>query len=321
MDTTIVTGGAGFVGSHLCDALLARGERVVCLDNLFTGNENNIEHLKSSKNFEFIKCDINHLPSPSDHPALHRLKLRMIFNLACPASPVHYQKHPVQTIRTNVVGTTNMLDFALAREAPLLQASTSEVYGDPEKHPQPETYVGHVDPIGPRGCYDEGKRCAETLCRDFTRQYGLITKIVRIFNTYGPRMAMNDERVVSNFVIQAIKNEPLVMHGDGSQTRSFQYVQDLIRGMLALADHPTFHGPVNIGTQFEMTMLELAKLIIELAGSKSTIEFVPMPDWREGDPRQRRPDTTLAKKELDWEPQVSVEDGLTKTIEYFRSVL
>src|SRR3989344_2018125 len=333
----VVTGGAGFVGSHLCDALIVRGERVVCLDNLFTGSKKNIEHLLPHRDFQFIQCDINHLPSPSDHPSLHRWKLHMIYHLACPASPVHYQIHPVQTVRTNVVGTINMLDFALAREVPLLLASTSEVYGDPEVHPQPETYVGHVDPLGPRACYDEGKRCAETLCREFSRQYGLPTKIARIFNTYGPRMALDDGRVVSNFITQALLNAPITVYGNGSHTRSFQYVDDLIQGLLSLARKENFEGPVNIGTPYEMTIKQLAELIVKLTKSKSEIVFKPEPEVVSGlsgpmgkvtykplpkyDPKQRRPDISLAKKELGWEPKVSVEEGLNKTIEYFRSGL
>ncbi|HLC76323.1 MAG TPA: UDP-glucuronic acid decarboxylase family protein [Candidatus Peribacterales bacterium] len=314
----VVTGGAGFVGSHLCDALVTRGEKVLCLDNLFTGSKKNIEHLLRSDQFHFIECNINHLPDATKQSSLHQWKIHAVYNLACPASPVHYQHDPVETVRTNVVGTINMLDFAREKNAVFLQASTSEVYGDPEVHPQPETYVGHVNPLGPRACYDEGKRCAETLCSDYHREYGLTTKIARIFNTYGPRMALNDGRVVSNFIIQALKNDPITIYGSGSHTRSFQYVDDLIRGLLALADHPSFHGPVNIGTQFEMTVKELAELIISLTGSKSTIVYKPSP---EDDPKQRRPDTALAKEKLDWVPKVSVEEGLRKAVEYFRSVI
>jgi len=314
----VVTGGAGFVGSHLCDALIARGERVVCLDNLFTGSKKNIDHLLSRPSFQFIECDINALPNAKQHPSLHRGDIHVVYNLACPASPVHYQHDPVATVRTNVVGTNNMLELAHAKKAIFLQASTSEVYGDPEVHPQPESYVGHVNQLGPRACYDEGKRCAETLCSDYHREYGLTAKIARIFNTYGPRMAVNDGRVVSNFIIQALHNEPITIYGDGSHTRSFQYVEDLIRGLLALEDHPSFHGPVNIGTQFEMTVKELAELIIKLTGSKSQIAYKPSP---EDDPKQRKPDIALAKKELGWSPEVSVEEGLRKTIEYFRKII
>lgn len=316
--TVIVTGGAGFVGSHLCEALLARGENVICLDNLFTGSIKNIEHLLSSDHFQFIECNINRLPDATQNPSLHHADVRVVYNLACPASPVHYQHDPVETVRTNVVGTNNMLEFACERKAIFLQASTSEVYGDPEVHPQPETYVGHVNPLGPRACYDEGKRCAETLCSDYHREYGLMTKIARIFNTYGPRMAVNDGRVISNFIIQALKNESITIYGDGSHTRSFQYVADLIRGLLALADHASFRGPVNIGTQFEMTVKQLAELIIRLTGSKSEIVYKPSP---EDDPKQRRPDTRLASEKLNWSPQISVEEGLTTTIEYFHRVL
>jgi len=314
----VVTGGAGFVGSHLCEALLARGEKVVCLDNLFTGSEANIKHLRSQSNFEFIQCDINRLPDSKEYPSLHRWKIHMVYNFACPASPVHYQHDPVETVRTNVVGTNNMLEFSRERKAVFLQASTSEVYGDPEVHPQPESYVGHVNQLGPRACYDEGKRCAETLCSDYRREYGLTAKIARIFNTYGPRMAVNDGRVVSNFIIQALKGDPITIYGDGSHTRSFQYVSDLVRGLLLLADHASFHGPVNIGTEFEMTVKELAELIIKLTGSKSQIAYKSLPD---DDPKQRKPDIRLAKKELGWSPEVSVEEGLRKTIEYFRQSL
>ena len=312
----VVTGGAGFIGSHLCEALLARGERVICIDNLFTGSEKNIQPLESARNgFEFLKEDIVYF-EPLTHPSLTSASVHIVYNLACPASPVHYQHDPVKTIQTNVVGTWKMLEFARAKKAVFLQASTSEVYGDPEVHPQPETYVGHVNPLGPRACYDEGKRCAETLCSDYQREYGLTTKIARIFNTYGPRMAENDGRVVSNFIVQALRGDPITIFGDGSQTRSFQYVTDLVRGMLLLADHPTFHGPVNIGTQIEMTMKELANIIIRLTGSQSRVVFKPLP---EDDPKQRRPDTTVARRELGWEQSVNVEDGLKETIAYFRN--
>ncbi len=310
--TVLVTGGAGFIGSHLCDALLNRGDKVICMDNLFTGSKNNIEHLLDCDDFTFIEIDIVNPDSGSRIPD----SVHTIFNLACPASPVHYQHDPVETVRTNVVGTWNMLELAKAKKAVFLQASTSEVYGDPEVHPQPETYVGHVNPLGPRACYDEGKRCAETLCSDYHREYGLTTKIARIFNTYGPRMAENDGRVVSNFILQALRNEPITIYGDGSHTRSFQYVSDLVRGLLALADHDSFHGPVNIGTQFEMSVKDLAEIIVKLTGSKSEIVFQnALP---EDDPKKRRPDTSLAKEKLGWEAEMSVEEGLKKTIEYFR---
>lgn len=309
--TSLVTGGAGFIGSHLCDALLARGERVICIDNFFTGTEENVEHLKNNKIFTLIEHDIV-------NPFVVDEDIDIVYNLACPASPVHYQHDPVKTVQTNVVGTLNMLELAKAKKAIFLQASTSEVYGDPEVHPQPETYVGHVNTLGPRACYDEGKRCAETLCSDYTRQYGLTTKIARIFNTYGPRMAENDGRVVSNFILQALRNEPITIYGDGSHTRSFQYVDDLVRGLLLLADHHDFHGPVNIGTQYEMTVKELAELISTLTSSKSEIIYQPSP---EDDPKQRRPDTTIAKKQLEWKEEVSVKDGLMKTIAYFQSAV
>lgn len=313
--TVLVTGGAGFIGSHLCDALINRGDRVICMDNLFTGSKKNIEHLSGNKNFTFIEADVVHQDSKTKVTD----DIHIIFNLACPASPIHYQHDPVETVRTNVVGTWNMLELAKAKRAVFLQASTSEVYGDPEIHPQPETYVGHVNLLGPRACYDEGKRCAETLCSDYHREYGLTTKIARIFNTYGPRMAENDGRVVSNFILQALRNEPITIYGDGSHTRSFQYVSDLIRGLLALADHNSFHGPVNIGTQFELSVKDLAELIVRLTESKSEIVFQnALP---EDDPKKRRPDTSLAKEKLGWEAEVSVGDGLGETIEYFRGCI
>jgi UDP-glucuronate decarboxylase len=312
MKTSLVTGGAGFIGSHLCDALLAREERVICVDNFFTGSKENVAHLEDNENFILIEHDIiRALPLSTIH-----YPLSTIYNLACPASPVHYQHDPVKTVQTNVVGTTNMLELAKEKGAIFLQASTSEVYGDPEVHPQPESYVGHVNQLGPRACYDEGKRCAETLCSDYAREYGLTTKIARIFNTYGPRMAENDGRVVSNFILQALHNEPITIFGDGSQTRSFQYVTDLIDGLLKLADHPSFHGPVNIGTQYEMSMKELAELVLRLTDSNSEITFKSLP---QDDPKQRRPDTTLAKRELGWEERVSVEEGLQETIAYFKN--
>jgi UDP-glucuronate decarboxylase len=308
MKIALVTGGAGFIGSHLCDALLARGENVICLDNFFTGTKENVAHLSGNKNFTLIEHDIV-------DPLTLDEDIDVLYNLACPASPVHYQHDPVKTVQTNVVGTTNMLELARAHRALFLQASTSEVYGDPEVHPQPESYVGHVNPLGPRACYDEGKRCAETLCSDYMREYGLTTKIARIFNTYGPRMAKNDGRVVSNFILQALRGEPITIYGDGSHTRSFQYVDDLVHGLLLLADHKKFHGPVNIGTQYEMTVKELAGLILRLTGSVSDIVYQPSP---EDDPKQRRPDASLAKKSLGWEPEVSVEEGLKMTIAYFQ---
>jgi len=307
-NTALVTGGAGFIGSHLCDALLERGDTVICIDNFFTGTKENVAHLEGNPNFTLIERDIVGSFTLNED-------IDIIYNLACPASPKHYQHDPVKTVQTNVVGTTNMLEIAKEKGSVFLQASTSEVYGDPEVHPQPETYVGHVNPLGPRACYDEGKRCAETLCSDYHREYGLTTKIVRIFNTYGPRMAEDDGRVVSNFIMQALKGEPITIYGDGSHSRSFQFVDDLIRGLLLLADHKDFHGPVNIGTQFEMSMKELAETIKKLTGSSSEITFQDLP---EDDPKQRKPDTTVAKAQLGWKEEVSVEDGLKKTIEYFR---
>ncbi|MEK7136818.1 MAG: UDP-glucuronic acid decarboxylase family protein [Patescibacteria group bacterium] len=315
---SLVTGGAGFIGSHLCDALLARGEKVICVDNLFTGRKENIQHLLTSHDgFQFLQEDIVYWKW-SVHQSMSSWDIGIVYNLACPASPVHYQHDPVKTVQTNVVGTWNMLELAKSKGAIFLQASTSEVYGDPEVHPQPESYVGHVNPLGPRACYDEGKRCAETLCSDYHREFGQKVKIARIFNTYGPRMAENDGRVVSNFILQALKRESITIFGDGSQTRSFQYVTDLVRGLLLLADHPTFAGPVNIGTQYEMKVLDLAQMIIRLTGSRSTLTFEPLP---QDDPKQRRPDTALAERELGWKPLVSVEEGLRQTIEDFRGRL
>lgn len=309
MKNILVTGGAGFIGSHLCEKLLAEGNHVICLDNFFTGSRKNVEHLMENKDFELIRHDII-------EPIL--LEADEIYNLACPASPVHYQFNAIKTIKTNVLGVTNMLDLAEKTKARILQASTSEVYGDPVVHPQREDYWGNVNPIGVRSCYDEGKRVAETLMFDFHRQYNVDIRVIRIFNTYGPRMAENDGRVVSNFIIQALKNEDITIYGDGSQTRSFCYVDDLVRGMIALMNHKDFIGPVNVGNDGEYTILELAKMIIELSGSSSKIVFKPLPS---DDPCKRRPDLTLAKEKLGYEPTVHVKDGLLKTIEYFRTVL
>jgi UDP-glucuronate decarboxylase len=310
MKQVLVTGGAGFLGSHLCDRLVERGVDVVCLDNFFTGDKSNIRHLLSKNNFELIRHDIT-LPI--------YLEVDQIFNLACPASPIRYQHDPVQTTKTNVHGAINMLGLAKRVKARILQASTSEVYGDPEVHPQIESYWGHVNPIGPRSCYDEGKRCAETLFFDYWRQCALEIKVVRIFNTYGPRMHPNDGRVISNFVNQALKGEPITLYGDGSQTRSFCYVDDLIDGMLAMMDSPTeFVGPVNLGNPGEFSMLELAEKILRLTGSKSKLAFLPLP---EDDPRQRQPDISLAKQALSWEPRIGLDDGLRETIAYFRKLM
>ena len=309
MDRVLVTGGAGFLGSHLCDRLVARGEDVLCVDNFFTGSKQNIRHLLDNPYFELMRHDVT-------FPLY--VEVDRIYNLACPASPVHYQYDPIQTTKTSVHGAINMLGLAKRVKARILQASTSEVYGDPEVHPQTEDYWGRVNPIGPRSCYDEGKRCAETLFFDYHRQLGLEIKVLRIFNTYGPRMDPQDGRVVSNFIVQALKGEPISIYGDGLQTRSFCYVDDLIDGMLLLMDSPAaFTGPVNIGNAGEFTMLELAETVLRLTGSSSRIDFLPLP---QDDPRQRQPDISLAKSVLNWEPKVSLEDGLSETIRYFKSL-
>jgi UDP-glucuronate decarboxylase len=306
----LVTGGAGFLGSHLCDRLIERGDEVLCVDNFFTGARSNITHLLKHPNFELMRHDVT-MPL--------YVEVDQIFNLACPASPIHYQHDPVQTTKTSVHGAINMLGLAKRLKARILQASTSEVYGDPTVHPQREDYWGNVNPIGIRSCYDEGKRCAETLFFDYWRQHQLEIKVIRIFNTYGPRMSVNDGRVVSNFIIQALNNEPITLYGDGEQTRSFCFVDDLINGMLRMMDSPAdFIGPVNVGTPVEFSMIELATKIIELTGSRSDMVFKPLPS---DDPRQRQPDITLAKEHLGWEPKIALEAGLVKTIEYFRHKL
>jgi UDP-glucuronate decarboxylase len=306
----LVTGGAGFLGSHLCDRLVNDGNEVICLDNFFTGTRANIRHLLDNPRFDLVRHDIS-VPV--------QLEIDAIYNLACPASPIHYQRDPVQTTKTSVQGAINVLELARRLNAPVLQASTSEVYGDPEVHPQREDYWGRVNPVGPRSCYDEGKRCAETLFFDFHRQYGLPIKVMRIFNTYGPRMQPDDGRVVSNFIVQALLNRPITMFGNGAQTRSFCYVDDLIEGMVRLMNsEPEVTGPINIGNPGEFTMLELAKHVIDLTNSSSTIEYKPLP---QDDPRQRQPDITLAKKALDWEPRVGLRKGLQKTIEYFSKLI
>jgi UDP-glucuronate decarboxylase len=307
MKRVLVTGGAGFIGSHLIERLLERGNDVICLDNFFTGSKQNIVHLLDNPYFELIRHDVV-------EPIL--LEVDDVYNLACPASPVHYQYNPVKTIKTNVLGTINMLGLAKRTHARLFQASTSEVYGDPEQHPQREDYWGHVNPIGIRSCYDEGKRVAETLCMDYHRQNKVPVKLVRIFNTYGPRMAINDGRVVSNFIVQALRNEPITIYGEGQQTRSFCYVDDLVAGFLAMMDKTgdDFAGPVNIGNPGEFTIRELADKVIQLTGSSSTIKKCPLPP---DDPTQRRPDITLAKEKLGWEPTIHLEEGLKKTIAYF----
>jgi UDP-glucuronate decarboxylase len=302
----LVTGGAGFLGSHLCDRLIERGCDVICLDNYFTGAKQNVMHLLDNPHFELLRHDVT-------FPLY--VEVDEIYNLACPASPIHYQHDPVQTTKTSVHGAINMLGLAKRLRAKIMQASTSEVYGDPSVHPQPESYWGNVNPIGFRSCYDEGKRCAETLFFDYRRQHNLRIKVARIFNTYGPRMHPNDGRVVSNFIIQALRGEPLTVYGQGQQTRSFCYVDDLVEAFLRLMDTPDdFTGPVNTGNPGEFTILELAKLVIEYTGSKSVIDYRPLP---QDDPKQRRPDITLAKAKLGWEPKVPLTEGLKKTIAYF----
>lgn len=306
----LITGGAGFIGSHLCEKLLNKGYEVLCVDNFYTGRRVNIAHLLSNPNFEILRHDITF--------SLY-VEVDEIYHLACPASPVHYQFDPVQTIKTAVHGSINMLGLAKRTKAKILLASTSEVYGNPAVHPQQETYWGNVNPIGPRACYDEGKRCAETLFFDYHRQHKVRIKIARIFNTYGPRMHPNDGRVVSNFIIQALKGEDITIYGDGSQTRSFCYIDDMIEGLIKLMNsEDDFTGPVNLGNPFEISILELAKKIIELTGSKSKIVFKPLPD---DDPKRRQPDITLAKQKLNWQPFTSLEEGLLKTINYFKHLL
>ncbi|SIN87737.1 UDP-glucuronic acid decarboxylase family protein [Fibrobacter sp. UWB11] len=305
----LVTGGAGFLGSHLCERLLNDGHEVICLDNYFTGRMANVAHLRDNRNFELIRHDVT-------EPIL--LEVDRIFNLACPASPIHYQFNPVKTIKTSVMGAINMLGLAKRVKARILQASTSEVYGDPAVHPQTEDYWGNVNPIGIRSCYDEGKRVAETLFMDYHRQNNVDIRIVRIFNTYGPRMLPNDGRVVSNFIVQALNGEDLTIYGDGSQTRSFCYVDDLIEGFVRMMNQDKIIGPVNIGNPGEFTMLELAKEVLELTGSKSKIVYKPLPG---DDPKMRRPNIDLAKSALNWEPTIPLRQGLEKTIVYFDNLL
>ncbi|MGH8105819.1 MAG: UDP-glucuronic acid decarboxylase family protein [Arenimonas sp.] len=306
----LVTGGAGFLGSHLCDRLLERGDEVVCADNLFTGSKRNIEHLHGNPRFEFIRHDVT-------FPLY--LEVDEIYNLACPASPIHYQHDPVQTTKTSVHGAINMLGLAKRLRCPIFQASTSEVYGDPSVHPQTEAYWGNVNPIGIRSCYDEGKRCAETLFFDYHRQHGLDIKVARIFNTYGPRMHPNDGRVVSNFIMQALQGQPITIFGEGQQTRSFCYVDDLVEGFLRFMNtEPGFTGPVNLGNPGEFTIRQLAEKVIELTGSKSQLVFMPLPS---DDPLQRKPDISLAQSKLNWLPEVQLEAGLKKTIAYFDALL
>jgi UDP-glucuronate decarboxylase len=306
----LVTGGAGFIGSFLCSELLNRGHEVICVDNCFTGSKRNIAHLLDNPYFELIRHDIC-------FPLY--VEVDQIYNLACPASPVHYQRDPVQTTKTSVSGAINMLGLAKRLKIRILQASTSEVYGDPSVHPQPEDYNGNVNPIGPRACYDEGKRCAETLFFDYKRQLNLDIKVIRIFNTYGPRMQPNDGRVVSNFIIQALTNQDITIYGDGNQTRSFCYVDDLVQGAIAMMEsRKGFSGPVNLGNPVEFTMKELAEKVISLSGSKSKLVYKSLP---EDDPRQRKPDISLARKELGWQPSIDLDAGLRPTLEYFDKLL
>jgi UDP-glucuronate decarboxylase len=306
----LVTGGAGFLGSHLVDRLLERGDEVLCVDNLFTGDKSNIDHLSGHPRFEFMRHDIC-------FPLY--VEVDAIYNLACPASPIHYQHDPVQTTKTSVIGAINMLGLAKRLKVPIFQASTSEVYGDPSVHPQPESYWGNVNPIGIRSCYDEGKRCAETLFLDYHRQHNLDIKVVRIFNTYGPRMHASDGRVVSNFIVQALLGENITIYGDGSQTRSFCYVDDLVSGFLSFMDAgPDVHGPINLGNPNEFTIRELAEKVLAKIGGKSKLVQQPLP---QDDPTQRKPDITQARKVLNWEPQVQLDEGLDRTIEYFRNVV
>jgi len=310
MKRILITGGAGFIGSHLCERLLNMGHEVICLDNFFTGSKKNIIHLLDNHNFELIRHDIT-MPV--------YLEVDEIYNLACPASPVHYQYNGIKTIKTSVMGAINTLGLAKRTKSKILQASTSEIYGDPTVNPQPEQYWGNVNTLGPRACYDEGKRCAETLFMNYHNQNKVRIKIARIFNTYGPRMSSDDGRVISNFIVQALKGNDITIYGDGTHTRSFQYVDDLIDGLIKLMDTPdTFIGPVNLGNPTDLSMFDLAEMIIRMTGSKSKIIYLPLP---EDDPKQRMPDISLAKKELNWEPEVGLEEGLARTIEYFRAVI
>ena len=306
----LVTGGAGFLGSHLCERLLADGAEVICVDNFFTGSRANIAHLLDNPLFTVLEHDVTNSLE---------LEVDEIYNLACPASPVHYQHDPVHTIKTSIIGTMNMLGLAKRCKAKILQASTSEVYGDPTVHPQPESYWGHVNPTGPRACYDEGKRCAETLCFDYNRRHGIEIKVVRIFNTYGPRMHPDDGRVVSNFIVQALKGKPITLYGNGAQTRSFCYVDDLIDGFIrAMATPSHVIGPINLGNPVEFTIRELAHQVLSIVNSGSPLVEMPLP---EDDPRQRQPDIGLARQLLDWEPRVPLADGLVRTVEYFENIL
>lgn len=309
MKRILVTGGAGFIGSHLCEKLVGQGHDVLCLDNYYTGSKINVWHLIGKPNFEIVRHDVT-------QP--YWAEVDEIYNLACPASPIYYQTDPIQTTKTSVFGAYHMLGLARRTGCKILQSSTSEVYGDPEIHPQPEEYWGHVNPIGIRSCYDEGKRCAETLFFDYHRLHGVRIKVIRIFNTYGPRMAKNDGRVVSNFIMQALQNKDITIYGDGSQTRSFQYVSDLIDAMIRVMETgDDFTGPINLGNPGEFTMLELAEKVIQMTGSQSKIVYKPLP---QDDPKMRKPDITLAKKVIDWEPKVKLEEGLQLTIDYFKQI-
>ena len=311
MNRILITGGSGFVGSHLCERLINDGNEVICLDNYFTGSKKNIDHLINHPHFELVRHDII-------EP--YYAEVDQIYNLACPASPIHYQYNPIKTIKTSVMGAINVLGLAKRVKAKVLQASTSEVYGDPTVHPQPESYWGNVNPIGLRSCYDEGKRCAETLFMDYHNQNNVDIKIIRIFNTYGPRMNQDDGRVVSNFIVQALKGEDITIYGDGSQTRSFQYIDDLVEGTVRMMNTDSdFLGPVNIGNPIEFTMVELAENILDITNSKSKLIYLPLP---KDDPKQRRPDISLAKEKLSrWEPKIQLKDGLVKTIAYFESLI
>lgn len=312
MRTSLVTGGAGFLGSHLCQTLLKKGHRVLCVDNLLTGNKRNIEHLIDDPNFKFINHDI------IDPLYLNEELITWVFNLACPASPIHYQYNAVRTIKSNTMGVINMLGLAKRHKARILQASTSEIYGDPLEHPQKETYRGNVNTLGPRACYDEGKRVAETLFMDYHRTHGVDIRIVRIFNTYGPHMAEDDGRVISNFIVQALQNKPITIYGNGEQTRSFCYVSDLVNGFIKMMENEDSIGPINLGNPKEFTILELAELVIEQAGSKSELVYKQLP---QDDPVRRKPDISLAKKILNWEPEIPLSEGLKKTINYFKTTL
>src|SRR3989344_1661808 len=307
----LVTGGSGFIGSNLCERLVSQGHEVFCLDNFFSSSKKNVDHLLVNKHFHLLECDIV-------EPLTLSESFDQIYNLACPASPVWYQKDPVKTMRTNVEGAINVLEFARRSKARVLQASTSEIYGDPDVHPQTEEYRGNVNTLSPRACYDEGKRAAETIFMDYKQQYGVDIRIIRIFNTYGPRLAVDDGRVVSNFITQALKGEPITIYGEGNQTRSFQYISDLLEGVVKLMNTENIVGPVNIGNPDEFTIKELAEKVLALLGSKSEIVYKPLP---QDDPRQRCPDISLAKSALGWTPRVSLDEGLPKTIEYFRKVI